>query len=376
LTAGQAYLRAATYYRASLHRHPNPFDAEVAAVTRAEIDAFERFLALTNYPCSPVDIPYENTTLPGYWCPASAHGTYSSSGAPTILFNEGKDGYADDGKYVVDEAQRRGYNVLLWDGPGMGKVIRLTGAPFRADWEAVVSSVVDFVLQQPHVDPDQVAMISISLGGYLGPRAAVYEHRIKALIPNPGVMNWFAVYEQVLDQIDPNLMALLHSNATVFDETIYQYMARSTFLEWGLVDSMWHHGVEKPWELMLELERYQITTDMAHNITASTLVIDAEAEERGQALELYQALSSDIKKTYLKFTAKEAAQFHAQLGATAILSSRMFDWLDDVFVMPPASSTVKDDNLRGTSFATRSSTKIGMSGATGMMMLVAGFLLY
>jgi hypothetical protein len=64
-------------------------------------------------------------------------------------------------------------------------------------------------------------MISISLGGYLGPRAAVYEHRLKALIPNPGVMNSFAVYEQVLDQMDPNLMALLHSNATVFDETNY-----------------------------------------------------------------------------------------------------------------------------------------------------------
>lgn len=35
----------------------------------------------------------------------------------------------------------------------------------------------------------------------------------------------------------------------------------------------------------------------------------------------------------MKFTAEEAAQFHVQPGATAILSARMFDWLDEVFAM-------------------------------------------
>jgi hypothetical protein len=60
----------------------------------------------------------------------------------------------------------------------------------------------------------------------------------------------------------------------------------------------------------------------------------------------------------------------------AILLAHMFDWLDDIFVMPPASSTTKGDNSRGTSFATGSSTTIGILGATGMMMLVAGFLLF
>jgi dipeptidyl aminopeptidase/acylaminoacyl peptidase len=95
------------------------------------------------------------------------------------------------------------------------------------------------VRQQPKVDPDQLAMISISLGGYLGPRAAIYEHRLKALIPNPGVMNWFAVYKQVLNQMDPNLMALLHSNTTVFDESIYQYMAMSNFLAHLVVYLPW-----------------------------------------------------------------------------------------------------------------------------------------
>lgn len=47
------------------------------------------------------------------------------------------DGWAEDGKFVVDESLPRGYNVLLFDGPGMGQVIRLQGLPFRHDWEKV-----------------------------------------------------------------------------------------------------------------------------------------------------------------------------------------------------------------------------------------------
>lgn len=90
LTAGQAYLRASTYYRASLHRHPDPFADEVATIAQQAVDAFDQFLTLSNYPCEPVRIPYEdNITLPGYLCITSSNGVK----APTILYNQGKDGW-------------------------------------------------------------------------------------------------------------------------------------------------------------------------------------------------------------------------------------------------------------------------------------------
>lgn len=69
LTASQAYLRASTYYRASLHRHPDPFATEVATITQQAVNAFEQFLKLSKYPCEPVRIPYQDgITLPGYLC--------------------------------------------------------------------------------------------------------------------------------------------------------------------------------------------------------------------------------------------------------------------------------------------------------------------
>lgn len=236
LSAGQAYLRAATYLRASMHRHPDPFHEEIPILAKREIKNFVKFLQLSNYPCKQVSIPYENDmTLPGYLC----FNPDVDEPAPTLIFNEGKDGWAEDGKYVIDEAIKRGYHALLWDGPGMGQTIRLQGLPFRHDWENVLNHVIDYLVTFDEVDPDRLALISMSLGGYLGPRATVFEHRLKAQVANAGVVRWYDIYEDFLDEIDPGLLPLLEMNATAFDEAIEQIMKASDFLHWGMVDSMW-----------------------------------------------------------------------------------------------------------------------------------------
>lgn len=334
-SAGHFYLRAATYRRAALHRHPDPFHDDVNVQAQLCVDAFESFLTEFDYPCQSVKIPYEDTALPGYLCiNPSVKGP-----APTIIFQEGKDGWAEDGKFVVDEALPRGYNVLLFDGPGIGKVMRLQGLPFRHDWENVITPIVDYLVQIDEVDEKNVALIAVSLGGYLGPRAAAYEHRLKALIANPGVLDWGDVYRRFLEEINPNLLTLYETDPELFDETLYQYMEFSSFLEWGMKDSMWHHGKTTPFELMKEVELFN-NRDIVENITACTFIIDAENETRGHSLELYESLTKCEQKEYIMFTADEAAQFHVQPGATAILSARMFNWLDGIFETESENSEV------------------------------------
>ena len=48
---------------------------------------------------------------------------------------------------------------------------------FRPDWEAVIGPVVDFAVTRPEVDPSRIALMGISFGGYLAPRAASGEPR-------------------------------------------------------------------------------------------------------------------------------------------------------------------------------------------------------
>lgn len=322
LSASHAYLRAATYYRAALHRHADPFDPEVAQLAQREVQSFQKFLALSGSPCEAVTFPYEDTTLPGYFCRAESGG----EPAPVLLFQEGRDGWAEDGKFIADEALRRGYNVLLFDGPGMGQVLRLQGLTFRHDWEAVISPAIDFVLEQPEVDPERVGLIAVSMGGFLGTRAAAFEPRLKLVVVNPGVLRWNAIYEGFLAAIDPELLTLLDSDEAAFNAAIDELMQYSEVMRWGMTDSMWHHGVDSAAALMKHLRDYTLDQEIAQ-ITAHMLVVDAEAEQWGQSVELYEALAGP--KDYLLFTASETAQFHVQPAASGIATHRLFDWIDD-----------------------------------------------
>ncbi|WP_394822942.1 alpha/beta hydrolase family protein [Pendulispora albinea] len=330
LSASQAYHRAATYYRAAMHHSVEPLSAQGAAeyrdLTRKEVDAFAKFLTLSRSPCEVVKIPYESTTLPGYFCKSPG----AASRAPVLLYMQGRDAWAEDGYTMAEEAMKRGFHVLMFDGPGQGQVIRLQGLPFRPDWEKVVTPVVDYVIARPEVDPDYVGLYSLSMGGYLGPRAATKEHRIRALVPNPGVIDW---YRNMAAALDPQLLALVDSDEAAFNAKMDELMKASSFLRWGIEDFMWRHGVDTPAKLIKDLRRYIMTPAEVANITANTLVVDAEEESRGQAKELFDALTS--KKEYLKFTAAETAQFHDQPGAEAIQTQRILEWLEGSLAKAP-----------------------------------------
>src|SRR5688572_21259814 len=93
LSASQSFLRAATYYRAALHHQDDPYAPEIPEMAAKEVESFERYLELSGSPCEAVDIPYEDTTLPAYFCRSAV----AEGPAPLLLFQEGRDAWAEDG---------------------------------------------------------------------------------------------------------------------------------------------------------------------------------------------------------------------------------------------------------------------------------------
>lgn len=320
--AGSAFLRASAYYRAALHRHPVPTAPEVRQLAEKEVHSYLRAIDLLSFPAQPVRIPYEGTTLPGYFFRAQR----TSGTAPLLIVQEGRDAWAEDVTYIAQDANARGWHCLMFDGPGMGQTLRLQGLAFRPDWEKVITPVVDFARRQPGVDARRIALMGLSMGGAMVPRAAAFEKRLKLLVVNPGVYEWSRIVTGFISERLPEIAGLPEKDPGTFNAVMDKVIEENPFMRWGMRDTMWKHGCATPAQLMVEMKKYT-NRGFAERITAKTLVIDGEAEEFGQARELYDALRSP--KDYLLFTAREAAQLHVQTGATAVSNERIFAWLED-----------------------------------------------
>jgi pimeloyl-ACP methyl ester carboxylesterase len=322
VSAGQAYLRAATYYSAALHRHNSPNAALVKENTLAATNNFRKALKLLNIPADRIQIPYEKTTLPGYFF----RSPLAKGPAPVLIVHQGRDGWAMHCKYIADAAMSRGYHCLLVDGPGQGEALRLQELPFRPDWEKVITPVVDYLSARKDVDPNQIGLMGISMGGSLAPRAAAYEKRIKVCVANPGVLSWPDIISGFLGQINPQLATLWKSNPDEFNNLIAAISAQVPLVDWGIRDMMWKHSAETPSDLMFMMQDYA-NKDIVSKISCRMLVMDGAADEFSQGKDLFEALS--CPKEYMFFDSNNPALQHCQVGAQASSSERLFDWLEE-----------------------------------------------
>lgn len=319
--AGEAWLRSSTYYRAALHCHPEPRDPDGVRWARHVLVGFTRALRLLGVPAQPVLIPYEGTSLPGYFFRSPV----ARERAPVVIVHPGRDAWAEDCKYLAEGAIKRGYHCLLFEGPGQGKALRLQGLALRPDWEKVVTPVVDWVLTQPGVDAERIALVGIGMGGSLAPRAAAFEKRLKLCVANPGVYNWGDIVSEFIASIDPGLIPLVDIDRRAFDARMSEWMEVSRLLRWGMKDAMWKHGAASPSEALLQMRSYS-NKGFAERITCRMLVMDSTGGSFGQGLRLYEALR--CPKDYLLLTEEDAAQAHWQAGALSAGSQCMFEWLD------------------------------------------------
>jgi dienelactone hydrolase len=211
--------------------------------------------------------------------------------------------------------------VLAFDGPGQYGPIHRERLPFRPDWEKVVTPVVDFALTLPEVDPSKIALMGISMGGVLAPRAAAFEKRISAVIANDGIYDFGAA---ILKSVPPEQRAAV--------EAAFKAKSSPT-AAWEFTHGMSVFGAATPRAGMAEILKYHLRDGVAEQISCPTLVLDAESDMffAGQPQALYDHLT--CPKTMIRFTDAEGAGSHCQVGAHRMAFARIYDWLDDTFQM-------------------------------------------
>ncbi len=325
VSAREAFFRASNYYRtAEFFKRANPVgDADVARLSGRSTQTFVQAAQLLDTPFEVVEIPYEGTTLPGYLFLADASG----EPRPTIIYNNGFDSTQEESYVAVGAAAlRRGYNVLAFDGPGQGAAIRKSQLPFRHDWEAVITPVIDFALTRKEVAADKIALFGYSLGGYLVARAAAFDHRPAAIILDDGIMDFHAAFEHMFP---PFLVSWIHEhNDEDANAVLRMIMALKTGARWAMQNGMWTFGAASPSEFVRKSSLYTLER-IAGDIKAATLVLDAGNDQflKGQPQAIHASLTSP--KALVTLTEAEGAGEHCHMGAMYRAHQVMFDWLDE-----------------------------------------------
>jgi hypothetical protein len=93
ISSRDSFLRAAAYYRSSeFFLHGNPHDPRIGSAYRKSVQCYEACAGLFDPPIEPVEIPYEQTTLPSYFHRVD----HSDRRRPVIIMHTGFDGSAQE----------------------------------------------------------------------------------------------------------------------------------------------------------------------------------------------------------------------------------------------------------------------------------------
>jgi len=305
------YLRAAEYFRQAFFFHREDLDADKlrsaysasVAAFRSALDASEHRARLLSGPMS------------GYLFSPGGAGPY-----PTILHIDGYDGTAEELCAAAPAALARGYAFAAVDGPGQGAMLYDQRLPMRPDWENVVPHMFDALAAEPDVDAARIVLVGRSFGGVIAPRGASGEHRLAALIVDPGQ---FDMGPALLKQLGP-LANYLHDPAA---DAQFQQVLEQPQLKALLAPRMATHGVSTVRAYCEDMLRYS-NVETVTRITCPTFVTDNETDvvSTGQGKLLFDHLT--CPKEFRQFTRAEGAEGHCEGMAPTVFWDAAYNWLD------------------------------------------------
>jgi hypothetical protein len=322
VSAREAYLWAASHFSAALRvldgtRDPErmfPCWQEYAACWSAAAGLFDP-------PAERFEIPYEDVRLTGWFLRADG----ARRRKPLIILNNGADGL-ETSMYRLGGAGAlaRGYNCLIFNGPGQGDSLWERKLYFRPDWEKVITPVVNAMLRHREVDPKRIVLIGVSQGGYWAPRALAFEPRIAAGVADPGVWD---VSEPWLRNVPKMIRDMLDGGKKdQFDKVMGTAAAANPRTAMMLRFRMRPYGITSYYDVFRAVREYNLT-EVAGRIPCPMLVTDPESEQffPGQPRKLYDALR--CPKTLARFTREQGADQHCEVAAPGLRDYTIYNWL-------------------------------------------------
>ncbi|KAI1164443.1 alpha/beta-hydrolase [Nemania serpens] len=321
-----AHFRAATYYRAAdFYLHMNWDDPRVADLWKKQAAHFDAAMALLDAPAYRKSLPGDDgTTVPILFFAPSRD---ESVRRPTVVLGNGFDGSMEELYHMHGAAAlERGYNVVIYEGPGQPTVRREQGLGFTHEWEKVVKPVLDYLETLPSVDMRCVALMGYSLSGVLAARAAAFDHRVKALLQ----------IDAVYDFADSNIVRAVHKSLghlhdlesakiACYDPSI------PTGMRWAISQGLWSFKLQSVADFVEKTKDYTLR-GIIDKIECPVFVGDPDHDMffLGQAQKIKELLGD--RATLVTMTDDDAAGYHCHVGAQRFTNAVMWEWFDEKVV--------------------------------------------
>jgi alpha-beta hydrolase superfamily lysophospholipase len=323
-SAKQSYFRAYNYFRAPL-LFMNPKDSRYKKIYETARKCFLKAATMFKPKIKSIAINFEGKYLNGYFLKTDKN----SKPKKTLIMFGGGDSFVEDLYfYIGPSGLKRDYNIFIIDLPGQG-ILPDDGLIMMPDSEKPMKAIIDHVAKYPEVDMEKLAVFGISAGGYLIPRAATKEKRIKACIASSVILNFYEVWSK-----NTSLEKIAKMEKSWLMKMVKMLPFRKVQVLQKFIDTYcWRWGINSVSEL-LEISKKFVFDPK--DITCPTLVLIGKQEydkfpaSRDWAHNYLEKANTNHKDLIIT-PQDEGADGHAIGTNLSLMSQSVFDWLDEIF---------------------------------------------
>jgi pimeloyl-ACP methyl ester carboxylesterase len=336
VTLRGVYFRASHYFfMADFFLHGNKTDPRMADCFQLWRKYFDKANALLPIPGKRVNL----ATQHGYEIPIMVFRAAEASASnprPTLLIGGGFESNMEETFFFSGfAALERGYNVVLYEGPGHRLLIE-QGVGFVAEWEQAVNPIMDYLTDNKDgdlgfIDTSKIGLMGMSLGGYLSARAAAFEPRLAALMCIDGVWS----FGDALDALLPDLTASWQKGDVdefnrIFSGNEGEQKDWTSTRRWLHDDLLFGFVKDTGYEAYKVAKNMTLSGGVAERIKMPVFLGDATAEMffMGQPRKVAQAIGDNA--TLKVFGEDQGAQLHCQSGALLYMNQEMLEWFAKV----------------------------------------------
>ncbi len=322
-TAHRQFLAASEGYAQAVAVADGQTDATTFAPTFAlQSECWEAFIDTSAGRIERVAVPYEQTSLPGFLFRPDAPG----GKRPTLVMTNGSEG-SKSGLWAwgVTSTLARGWNAFIYDGPGQQTMLFDNGHPFRPDWEAVLTPVVDSLVKRGDVESAALFAYGCSQAGYWVTRALAFEHRFVAAVVDPGVMD---VSTPWLSALPPQLVAVLKAGKKDVFNTAMAEAVKNPKMAQVLAARGRPFAKPTVYDTFAAALEYNLR-DVIGDVKTPMLITDPDEESfwPGQSAQMYGQLKGE--REIVHFSREDGADWHCEPMGRLDVEMKMLDYLKD-----------------------------------------------